>query len=156
MFESVRCLRVGDIKPPVRVMATQDLYWYDGQKQHLHAAAGVCGAIIARTECGFMVKFDNGEYRQVLDFRGTEVGNKLEDEIVELAQNPTIELTPQRVNDLRRLLNATEDVRRALDDAGNSALLVEAVKRLSDRANAVAFFLPLDCLPNSYKPSAIG
>lgn len=70
MFDVLRALPVGDITP-VRVRAVKDLFWSDGEKQHLHAKIGSEGAIVHRSGAGFIVKFDSGEARQVFDFQGT-------------------------------------------------------------------------------------
>lgn len=70
MFDAFRSMPEGAMDP-VRVRAVKDLFWSDGETKHLHAKAGEAGTLVARTGAGFIVKFDSGEIRQVMDFQGT-------------------------------------------------------------------------------------
>lgn len=80
-IENLRRRPLGDIKPHIRCKAKKDLYTLTDGKAEFHIAKDEQGEITHKTKAGFIVRFDNGELRQVFDFQGEERLYRVDDEI---------------------------------------------------------------------------
>ena len=58
-----------NVDPPIKVRFKKNVYWSDGETNHLHATKGQTGTVVANTGAGLLTIFDNlmpAEGRQVM------------------------------------------------------------------------------------------